>query len=146
MEWSSKTIWLFVWMVIWTWWDWKRWVISRRQGIFVLAAGLVWQMAENHLLTPSVIGGILLGMGAWGFSLATKDQFGRGDALVILCLGIYLGFSESLSVLLWGLLIASIVSVYLLAVKKWSRKQSLPFIPCLTAGYAMMMLMAILSR
>jgi len=128
-------VWLVVWLVLWTWWDLRYRVICRWQGILVLAAGLLWQGIGGHLFTASVLGGLILGVVAMGFSWVTEDRFGRGDAMVILCLGLYLGFGNSLSVLMWGLLVASIVSLYLLWVRKKSKKYTIPFIPCLMAGY-----------
>ncbi len=130
-----KEVWLVAWLAVWTWWDLRCRMICRWQVILVLTTGLVWQGIDGLLFTATVLGGLALGVAGWGFSLVTEDRFGRGDAMVILCLGLYLGFGSSLSVLMWGLLIASAVSLYLLWVKKKSKNQSIPFIPCLAAGY-----------
>lgn len=132
-----KEIWLVLWMLLWTWWDLQYRVICRWQGLLVVAAGVLWQGIDGQLFTASVLGGLALGAFAWGFSWVSEDRFGRGDAMVILCLGLYLGFGSSLSVMMWGLLIASVLSLYLLWVRKRTKDQSIPFIPCLMAGYLM---------
>ena len=128
-------IWLILWLILWTWWDLRYRVICRWQGYLVAFSGVVWQGLTGQLFTASVIGGLALGTAVFGFSLLTRDRFGRGDAMVVWCLGLYLGFGQCLSVLMWGLLVASVVSLYLLWICKSSKDQSIPFIPCLAAGY-----------
>ena len=135
---EAKELWLMVWLVVWTVWDLRYRKICLWQILLVVGAGFLWQWIDGSLFTGTVWGGLLLGVTAWGFSLLTEDRFGRGEAMVILCLGLYLGFSRSLSTLLWGLLAASAVSLYLLLVRKKSVRQSIPFIPCLAAGYLLL--------
>ena len=137
MTWENhvKEIWLVAWLIVWSWWDLRHRVICRWQVILVAVTGSLWQGIVGGLFTATVLGGLALGVAAWGFSVATEDRFGRGDAMAILCLGLYQGFGRSLSILMWGLLVASAVSLYLLWVKKRSRDQSIPFIPCLMLGY-----------
>ena len=137
--WNVKIAWLLAWLLLWTVWDLKYRVICLWQGVLVVSVGVLWQLLDRQLWTGSILGGMVLGVTAWGCSWLTGDRFGRGDALVILCLGIYLGFSQSLVVLLWGLLVASVVSVFLLVTKKCSAKQAIPFVPCLTTGYVIML-------
>ena len=132
---NTKEIWLILWLMIWAVWDLKYRVIHRWQGVLVMAAGLLWQGIDGELFTASVLGGLVLGGVVWWISWATKDRFGRGDAMVILCLGLYLGVGICLSVLMWALLVASFLSLYLLLVQKKSKDHAIPFIPCLAAGY-----------
>ena len=134
---NGKMIWLLAWLLLWAAWDLRYRVICLWQGLLVLATGVVWQWWQGQLFTGTTGGGILLGMAAWGFSLLSKEQLGKGDAMVILCLGLYLGFSWSLSVLLWGLLAASAVSLWLICFKKRSSRETIPFIPFLTVGYVL---------
>lgn len=132
---QGKEVWLALWLAVWTMWDLRYQKICGWQGILVLAVGVMWQGIAGRLFTSTVLGGVALGLAAWGFSLITKDRFGRGDAMVILCLGLYLGFGICLSVLMWALLVASFLSLYLLLVQKKSKDHAIPFIPCLAAGY-----------
>ena len=135
LRYHAGEIWLILWLFLWTWWDLRYRVICRWQGYLVALTGLVWQWVVGQLFSASVLGGMAMGTAIFGFSVLTKDRFGRGDAMVVWCLGLYLGFGKSLSVLMWGLLIASVVSLYLLWICKNSKDQSIPFIPCLAAGY-----------
>ena len=132
---NTKEIWLILWLMIWAVWDLKYRVIHLWQAVLVMAAGLLWQGIDGELFTASVLGGLVLGGVVWWISWVTKDRFGRGDAMVILCLGLYLGFGICLSVLMWALLVASFLSLYLLLVQKKSKDHAIPFIPCLAAGY-----------
>ncbi len=136
---AAKELWLLGWLVVWTVWDLRYRKISLWQVLLVLGTGILWQWIDGSLFTATVLSGMLLGLAAWGFSVATGDRFGMGDAMVIWCLGLYRGFAEGLSALLWGLLIASVVSLYLMAIQKKSARQSIPFIPCLAAGYIVLL-------
>ena len=131
---EGKELWLILWLAVWTLWDLRYQKICCWQGILVLVTGLIWRGIDGQLFTATVPAGMALGLAAWSFSLATEDRFGRGDAMVIWCLGLYLGFGTGLAVLMWGLLIASAVSLYLLWCRKKTKDQSIPFIPCLAAG------------
>ena len=132
---EGRELWLAVWLVIWTTWDLRFRKICLWQVVLVVSVGLVWQGIIGALFTVTEISGLALGAGALGFSLLTQDRFGMGDAMVILCLGLYLGGGKGLTVVMWGLLIASVVSLYLLWIRKKSKKYAIPFIPCLLAGY-----------
>ena len=59
---------------------------------------------------------------------------GSADGIIVLVLGIYLGFWQVLSVLSGAFLTAVMAAGFLLAVKKKDRKYEIPFIPFLFAG------------
>ena len=66
---------------------------------------------------------------------STRQQVGYGDGIVLLVIGIYLGFSASLSILLTALLLIAPVSLFYIVCRKAGRKKQLPFVPFLFAGY-----------
>ena len=131
---EAKEVWLAVWLVIWTIEDLRFRKICLWQVVFVVSVGVIWQGIAGHLFTAEGIGGLMLGAGAVGFGLLTRDRFGMGDAMVILCLGLYLGGGKSLTVVMWGLLTASVVSLYLLWFRGKRKNYAIPFIPCLLVG------------
>jgi prepilin signal peptidase PulO-like enzyme (type II secretory pathway) len=67
-------------------------------------------------------------------SFATHRGFGLGDVKLLTIMTLFLSFSFLLSVLLVGLLAALVVALYLLLVKKGSRKDTIPFGPFLYIG------------
>jgi leader peptidase (prepilin peptidase)/N-methyltransferase len=80
--------------------------------------------------------GMLPGICALGISMASKEQIGRGDGLVILCLGIFLGFRGCFIVVCVASVFMCMVSIIVLALRLGSRSTRLPYIPSLFAGYA----------
>ena len=100
-------------------------------SIFVRADFDIW----------NVVGGALIGLCAVGVSMISGEQIGRGDGLVIIALGIVLGFRECLASVCLASLIMALISVVILILKKGNRKTKLPFIPALFVGYVTCMLL-----
>lgn len=68
-------------------------------------------------------------------SLLGKQSVGYGDGMVILLLGILLGISRCVAVIFMGLIFCSIVSIFILLLKKGNRRTKLPFMPFLLAAW-----------
>lgn len=75
-------------------------------------------------------------------SFATKGALGFGDAKLFGIIGITGGAFCTYSTLLISLVISAVISIVNLARKKMSRKDSLPFGPCITAGYILTLFMS----
>lgn len=69
------------------------------------------------------------------FARLSAGRFGEGDALVILCLGLYLGLWESLAVVTGALFLSSAAALYLLLVRKKPSRTAIPFLPFLTVSF-----------
>ena len=110
--------------------------------ILVLAsiAALAYQGMTEKADLWLAAGGAGVGILFLLVSKVTREGLGYGDSWAILALGLYLGLWGVLDVLAvaFGLLAAA--SIICLAVKKMSRKHSIPFIPFLAAGYLISML------
>ena len=65
----------------------------------------------------------------------TQESFGYGDSILILILGILSGGWNLLWILFAAFLIASVYGGIMIARKKYTRKNSFPFIPFLTVAY-----------
>ena len=113
---------------------------SKSVGLRVIAAlmftGFAGAFARENFGVAEALGGLLIGMCAVGISMISKGQIGRGDGLVIMAMGIMLGFRECLGVVCTASVIMAIVSVIVLIWRKGNRDTRLPFIPALFAGYA----------
>lgn len=92
-------------------------------------AGSIFQMLLSCL--TGTLPGVFLLIAGW----STKQQVGYGDGIVLLVIGIYLGFSASLSILLTALLLIAPVSLFYIVCRRAGRKKQLPFVPFLFAGY-----------
>jgi leader peptidase (prepilin peptidase)/N-methyltransferase len=114
--------------------------ISRK---YIIVFGAVCVAALLTGQSPSLVtalSGTLIGMCALGISLISGEQLGRGDGLVLVAVGLAVGFRGCLVVVSIASIIMCLVAIVLLALKKGNRKTKLPFIPAIFAGYAIFMI------
>lgn len=126
--------------------DLKSKTISREM-IFVLmivcfAGAFIKVFINKEFGIWDIIGGVLIGFCAIGLSMVSRDQIGRGDGLVIVAIGLVLGFRKCLFAVCMASIIMTLVSVIVLILRKGNRNTRLPFIPALFAGYVMCMTVA----
>lgn len=82
-----------------------------------------------------VLGGALVGMVFLGISRATREAFGYGDSLVIVGMGIFLGFWNLAEVLVGAFLLSSFFAAAFLIYKGINKSAGYPFLPFLLASY-----------
>lgn len=63
-----------------------------------------------------------------------KNGLGMGDIKLMFMMVLYLGFSSSFSAIFMALLFSLIAAIILMIQKKKSRKDTLPFAPCILLG------------
>lgn len=68
-------------------------------------------------------------------SKVTQGNFGYGDSLLILLLGVGVGFWDLLSLLVIAFLLLSVILTAVLAFGKLQKKAAIPFVPFLWIGY-----------
>lgn len=115
--------------------DWRTKKISMMLlGMLTLLVCLfqVFVIREGIL---SVLGGILVGGLFWFVSVCTKEAIGYGDSWLITALGLYLGSTKLLEVMLAAGVGASLFSIWKLVQKGWNKKITIPFAPFLMAAY-----------
>ena len=110
---------------------------ARRLKFSFLMAGFLFAVAGELcgrdtpvLPAGAAVGGIFLAV-----SRLTGEAFGYGDSILITVMGSFIGFWNILSLLIAAFLMAAAFSVFLLAGKRFGRKDSFPFVPFLTAAY-----------
>ena len=91
------------------------------------------------------LAGMAVGAGFLIVSRLTREALGYGDSFMILSLGIYLGVVRLAEMLFLSWILLAVAAMVCLIKKKWSRKASLPAIPFLTAGYAVLWIGELLS-
>ena len=92
------------------------------------APGELWDASRDIML------GCLPGISLLLVGKLSGWAVGSADGIIVLVLGIYLGFWQVLSVLSGAFLTAVMAAGFLLAVKKKDRKYEIPFIPFVFAG------------
>ena len=130
----GKEIWFLTWVAVWAAVDLRKREIGALSLWLVLLGGAIWQLATEQLFRWDTAGGILIGGIFWMFSCLSGERMGKGDALVILCIGLYLGLRAVLAVLLISFLFSSVWACYLLLIKRNTRRYAMPFVPFLAAA------------
>ena len=99
-------------------------------AIAVLCQVLCSKGEFRMMVAGGLCGGVFLFL-----SWFTQESFGYGDSILILILGILSGGWNLLWILFAAFLIASVYGGIMIARKKYTRKNSFPFIPFLTVAY-----------
>lgn len=89
---------------------------------------------------PDALGGLTVGLCAVGLSVATREQIGKGDGIVIAALGIALGARKCLLVVFAASFVMCIAAILVLLFRKGGRQTRLPFLPAVFAGYLLCVL------
>lgn len=94
---------------------------------------------QNTLVSLLQYGiGAGLGLLLMFLSFASRSSIGYGDGLAVCAAGALLGFSDESACLLLGLFFSAAWSLILLIRKKASRNDTIPFLPFLFAGHAVL--------
>ena len=103
-------------------------------------AAVIYQIMIGQMDPWLIAGGAAVGGVFLYISKVTCEGIGYGDSWAILILGIFLVIWKLMEVLAGAFFILSLASVFFLARKKMSRKQSIPFFPFLAIGYLLQVL------
>ena len=97
--------------------------------------GILFNFIFKWHTATSLFGGIIVGCVMFLFSVLSGEKIGKGDGLVVMVTGLYLGFANTLSLVWISSILAAIIGG--LYVKKYSVDTDieLPFIPFLLMGY-----------
>ncbi len=110
-----------------------------RFGIYVYE---IFSKADTKSILTNDLIGLAIGFGILAVvSFITKGSVGFGDAKLFGIIGIMSGSFCTYSTLLASLILSMIISLIGLARKKIGRKDSIPFGPCIAAGYVIVLLL-----
>jgi prepilin signal peptidase PulO-like enzyme (type II secretory pathway) len=102
--------------------------------------GIVINYIYRNQSLMSILGGVGVGVAVYIFSVISKEKIGRGDALMIMVTGLYLGFTNTL-VLLWlSSLLAALIGAIVIRKYDSNMNYEMPFIPFLLVGYLVLLL------
>lgn len=115
--------------------------IKKRQvHLGFLLSGIIWGilagMCERKVLAGEIIAGAVVGVLFILLSKLTKESFGYGDSILIVIMGVFLGFWNLIAVLFISFFLAALFSIIMLLKTKFNKKSKFPFIPFLMASYA----------
>lgn len=112
---------------------------KRRLSLLFLLCGMLFIIIQSFCgreISPGVLAsGGAVGMIFLLISRITGEALGYGDSILILIMGIFLGFWEILYLLMGAFSMAAFFSAAMLVKTRFNRKCSFPFVPFLTAAY-----------
>ena len=103
-----------------------------------LAMGILWAIFGDSALFLYRLAGLLSGGLLLLLAFFSQEAIGRGDAVLFLALGIWLGLWESLLLLTASLVLAALAGIFLW-IRKKSMKQAFPFVPFVLIAYVLML-------
>jgi leader peptidase (prepilin peptidase)/N-methyltransferase len=116
------------------------WQDKKRKKIFLLpvpivaVAGMVLCFMQSPEDAVFALLGALPGAVVLLLAYATGEKIGYGDGFVLMGSGVLLGLRMNLLMLLFGLFLAALNSIWILIRKKGNRKTEIPFVPFLVPG------------
>ncbi|MDE5697490.1 MAG: prepilin peptidase [Lachnospiraceae bacterium] len=121
--------------------DMRKRQISRAQILILLLVCCAVIPLKNESGVIDAVGGLAIGLCAIGVSVATREQIGRGDGIVIAAVGIALGARKCLLVVFIASFMMSVAAIVVLSFRKGGRQTRLPFLPAIFAGYLLCFLL-----
>ena len=103
-------------------------------------AGIAINLFQRSISVPDMLLGAAVGAALVAVSLLTRGSIGLGDGFLLMTAGVFMGGSSVLELLFISLLYAALVSLGMLAFRRWKRKREIPFVPFLLLGYLTMMI------
>ena len=100
-------------------------------GISAMIYQIFWKKQKLEAILFSMIIGVTLLVAA----KISNQRIGYGDGIIFLILGLWIGFWDGISLLFFSLILSSIISVYLIIVRRKGRDYRIPFIAFVTAAY-----------
>lgn len=95
---------------------------------------------ETHSLWD-IIAGAMVGGALYIISMISREKIGKGDALMIMSSGVYLGFWKNIALLWLGSALAAVVCLVLYSCMKWGKDAEVPFAPFLLGAYLVLYLL-----
>ena len=95
------------------------------------------------LLLSSAIGGIATFLVLYLIHRITKSGFGMGDVKLLSALGIMVGISSCLTTILFGMIIAALLGIGMILLKRKTRKDSIPFGPFILIGFIISVILGV---
>ncbi|MCM1127209.1 MAG: prepilin peptidase [Lachnospiraceae bacterium] len=114
-----------------SWEDIKKKEISVKVVLIGAAAALVCQLISGQAAGMRMISSLLPGIGLILLSIVTKESIGKGDGVVVMALGLWLGGLMTFLTVCLALCTAGIFALIYLLQK---RQELIPFVPCLLIG------------
>ena len=120
--------------------DVKKKSLATVQLLIVLGICLVMALISKNSIWSMLLG-MLLGGVIYVIACCSKEQIGKGDAIVLVSTGMLLGGRGNLELFFIALLLAALYAGWLLIIKHAGRKHSFAFVPFMAVAQLIRLLM-----
>ena len=116
---------------------------SKRIPLLMIVGLILMAMVSSLNLRPVdgvlMVAGAVVGLVFVFISKMTREKLGYGDSLILLALGILLGFWEVMILILIAFLASACFGIIMVCWKKKNKNTSFPFVPFISLSYALVM-------
>ena len=102
--------------------------------------GVWYQIQYGHLPRWDVVLGVMVGVVVYCISIVSDERIGKGDALMLMSSGVYMGFWKNITLLWLGSTMAGILCMVMRFCMKKGKNATVPFAPFLLGAYLVLWL------
>ena len=118
--------------------DYRTKHIKLMELIIFAVIGICFDIVYTKYTLASILGGVGVGVAMYIFSIISKEKIGKGDALLVMVTGLYLGFMNTV-VLVWlSSVLAALVGLVLIRKCDNKADKEMPFVPFILLAYLIM--------
>ena len=103
--------------------------------MFCGLAGVILHIFLRRISAENMIGGMAVGAVMYLISVLSKGRIGKGDAVLIMVTGIFLGFWNNLMLLWAAVMFAGAAGWIAIFILKKEKNYEMPFVPFMLAAY-----------
>ena len=96
--------------------------------------GIILGMAEQNGFSYEILLGFIPGIVIIILAFVSKEKIGYGDGILLLSIGMFLGYFNCMIIMLYSLLFSALISI-IVFIKRRNRREEIPFVPFLFLGY-----------
>ena len=126
---------LLVFLAIFTLYDLKYKKIPVWLLLLMAIIGIIYVIKIGDYDNLSRYTGSSVGLLFLGFSFLSHEAIGKGDALLFIILGWFLGMYQIIFLLFVAFMFSGVFAMFLLLIKKGNYKTSIPFMPFLYIAF-----------
>ena len=120
-------------------------IMTRTLPVWLIGLGGVVAASVSYALGAlsivQILFGVMLGGVIFLFAFFSKQSVGYGDALLFMAIGAGIGVFREVFLMWTSFLAAGLFGVILMIIRHKSKDYELPFVPFLSAAYALMVCM-----
>ena len=105
--------------------------IILKGSVLAIILMIIEKIIYDNKMIDYIIGAFLVGLIIFLISKITKGAIGDGDIYILFLIGLFLGCSKSIELLMITFMIGGVISTVLLITKIKNRKDAIPFAPFL---------------